>query len=66
MTSRAKPGRKKLDPDTMTRGMTIKLSDALRAQIDIAARRADQSIGEWLREAAELRLERDADEIKAR
>lgn len=50
--------RRRLDPDTLTRPLTIKISEALLAQVTISAQRADQSRGEWIREAIGLAIAR--------
>jgi hypothetical protein len=50
--------RKRLDPASNTRPLTIKLSEVLLADLRAATVRTGQSLGEYVREAIELALVR--------
>ena len=50
--------RRRLDPDSLTRPLTIKVSEILLADLRAATVRTGQSLGEYVREALELALVR--------
>jgi hypothetical protein len=50
--------RKRLDPNSATRPLTIKVSEVLLADLRAATVRTGQSLGEYVREAIELALVR--------
>lgn len=50
--------RRRLDPDSLTRPLTIKISTAQHAMWSIAAAREDVSLGEWLRRLGEIAIAR--------
>lgn len=50
--------RRRLDPDSLTRPLTIKLSEVLLADVRAATARTGQSLGEYVREALELAIAR--------
>lgn len=50
--------RRRLDPASNTRPLTIKISEVLLADVRAATTRTGQSLGEYVREALELALVR--------
>lgn len=50
--------RRRLDPNSATRPLTIKVSEVLLADVRAATTRTGQTLGEYVREAIELALVR--------
>lgn len=50
--------RRRLDPNSATRPLTIKVSEVLLADVRAATTRTGQTLGEYVREALELALAR--------